>query len=108
MANIRIELDHAGMAEMLKSKPVQQALQETGNEIKEVALADMPSHETGPLGYKVDTDVGKGRALTWIRTTHMLGPVLEAKYGPLRRAAQKVLGEVKARRRRSRKYKWEK
>ena len=88
-----VRLDRGGMDEMLSTSHMKRAVSSAAREIINRALANMSSHYTGPLGYKQSTEVaswrgtyGHKRAIARVRTTHMLGPALERKYAPLRKA----------------------
>jgi hypothetical protein len=94
MAKIRIQLDRDGMDDMLTSSEVSNAVHDIAEDIATTAYNNMPTHYTGPLAYEVEVDTiegwkgtyGSRRAAASVRTTHMLGPALERKYAPLRKA----------------------
>ncbi|MFB9661596.1 hypothetical protein ACFQS3_02640 [Glycomyces mayteni] len=87
-ARIRIELDHGGMEDMLKSGPVEDALGDIAEHVAVTAYDNMPTHDTGPLSYEAFTETIDSRVVGTVKTAHMLGPAIENKYAPLRNAAE--------------------
>jgi hypothetical protein len=88
--SIKIKLDRSGMDAMLKSKPVENAVADIAEEVAVKSYDNMPTHETGPLSYEVFTEEIRTRVVATVKTEHQLGPALERKYGPLRKALKSL------------------
>lgn len=87
---MRIRLDHAGMAEMLKSEPVAAAVRDLA---EQVAAELVTPDDVEPLVDSYTTD----RAATAVTVPHAAALAYQAKYGMMTRAAAAVGLEVRER-----------
>lgn len=85
MARARIRLDHPGMAEMLRSGEVADAVSGLAESVAGHARADAAITRHG--ADVVVADYTTDRAATSVTIAHAAGIGIEAKHGPLTRAA---------------------
>jgi hypothetical protein len=93
MARTKVKLNHAGMAELLKSAGVRAELTRRADRVLSAAQAD-PHDETGAYeaGLHIEQET-TDRAVVRVISGDWKGHILEARYGILSRALDAAGGE---------------
>jgi hypothetical protein len=82
------ELDHAGVAEILTSPDVAEAVRDAADQVADAARAQSHRVTSGePLPVEVHDDPDADRAATSVAVRHPSGVGMEARHGVLKRAA---------------------
>lgn len=92
MARMKVRLDHDGIGRVLKSAEVAAAVSRIADEVATAANADpdVQRHAAGPTGMRVEVRdyTSRDRAASAVTLAGPDGVGVEAKYGPLGRAAR--------------------
>jgi hypothetical protein len=86
-----LRLDHAGIAEILRSDGFRDAARQAAEEVADqVRARDLRTHDGTPLPVEVREESDTDRAAVSVAVPHPAGVGMEARHGVLRRAAEAV------------------